>query len=409
MEHANASRPLSGDTGFWAALGARLVVNTARRFPYPFAPALGRGLGVPLAAVTAILGANQFSGLSCLIFGPLGDRKGYRVLMLAGLVTLVFGLLLAGVAGTYAAVFAGLVMAGLAKNMYDPAVLAYTGRAVPYEQRGRAVGLLEMSWAGSSLVGLPLVGFLMDGFGWRAPFFALAALALLALVLLVRRMPPEAPVPDAPPLAGELRRTVERLRRPAALGALGFAFFFNGASDLVFVISGVWLESDFGLSLSGLGLAATVIGAAELCGEGLVAAVADRMGIPRAVTVGVFVTALAYAALPFLGGSLPTALVGFFLAFLTCEFTIVSSLSLFTELMPEARGTLMAGYLTGAGVGRFLGALGGGILWNLGGVPAVAAAAAVMAVLGLIALRAGTARARRSTERASADGETPGP
>jgi MFS transporter, DHA1 family, inner membrane transport protein len=407
-ESVESSRLRFGGAGFGAALGARLVLNTARRFPYPFAPALSRGLDVPLTSVTAILGANQFSGLSCLVFGPLGDRLGYRTLMLAGLATLVAGLLLAGGAATYPAVFVGLVLAGLAKNMYDPAVLAFTGRAVPYERRGRAVGLLEMSWAGSSLAGLPLVGRLMDRFGWRAPFFVLAALAAVALFVLARRMPPEIPPPDAPPLAAELARIRERLRKPAALGALGFAMFFNGANDLVFVVSGLWLEGDFGLSLSGLGLAAAVIGAAELCGEGLVAAVADRLGIPRAVAMGAFATAAAYGILPFLGGRLSMVLGGYFLAFLTAEFTIVASLTLFTELMPEARGTLMAGYLAGAGIGRFLGALSGGLLWNLGGVPAVAAAAAAMALSGFVALRAGMARARQSAPSISTDGDRPG-
>jgi predicted MFS family arabinose efflux permease len=402
-ESAPARSSLAGDAGFWAALGARLIINTARRFPYPFAPALSRGLDVPLPAVTAILGANQFSGLTCLVFGPLGDRKGYRTLMLAGLITLILGLTLAGGVATYAAVFAGLVLAGVAKNMYDPAVLAYTGRAVPYQQRGRAIGLLEMSWAGSSLVGLPLIGFLMDGAGWRAPFFALAGLSLLALLVLARQMPPEPPAPDAPPLSDDIRRIGRRLKTPSALGALGFALFFNGASDLIFVISGLWMENDFGLSLSGLGLAATVIGAAELCGEGLVAAIADRLGLLRAVTLGVFATALAYGALPLLGASLAAALCGYFLAFLTCEFTIVASLSLFTELMPEARGTLMAGYLTGAGIGRFLGALAGAGLWSLGGLPAVTLTAAAMTLLGLAALRIGIARAGR-TANASAAG-----
>ena len=129
-ESGPARSSLAGDAGFWAALGARLIINTARRFPYPFAPALSRGLGVPLPAVTAILGANQFSGLACLVFGPLGDRKGYRTLMLAGLITLILGLTLAGAVATYAAVFAGLVLAGMAKNMYDPAVLAYTKTAI---------------------------------------------------------------------------------------------------------------------------------------------------------------------------------------------------------------------------------------------------------------------------------------
>ena len=33
---------------------SRFLLNTARRFIYPFAPALSRGLGVPLPAITSL-------------------------------------------------------------------------------------------------------------------------------------------------------------------------------------------------------------------------------------------------------------------------------------------------------------------------------------------------------------------
>ena len=55
----------------------RLLLNTTRRFAYPFAPALSRGLGVPLTAVTSLIAANQITGILALLFGPLGDRWGY--------------------------------------------------------------------------------------------------------------------------------------------------------------------------------------------------------------------------------------------------------------------------------------------------------------------------------------------
>src|SRR5229473_1844776 len=38
---------------------ARLVLNTARRFAYPFGPALARGLDVPLTRITSLVALNQ--------------------------------------------------------------------------------------------------------------------------------------------------------------------------------------------------------------------------------------------------------------------------------------------------------------------------------------------------------------
>jgi len=61
----------------------RLLLNTARRFAYPFAPALSRGLGVSLTAFTSIIAVNQATTLLGMFFGPLADRLGYRLMMLA--------------------------------------------------------------------------------------------------------------------------------------------------------------------------------------------------------------------------------------------------------------------------------------------------------------------------------------
>jgi hypothetical protein len=59
-----------------AAALARLFLNTARRFAYPFAPALARGLDVPLTHVTSLVALNQGTSLLTPLLGPLADRWG---------------------------------------------------------------------------------------------------------------------------------------------------------------------------------------------------------------------------------------------------------------------------------------------------------------------------------------------
>jgi MFS family permease len=137
----------------------RLVFNTARRFAYPFAPVLSRSLGVPLTAITSMIAVNQATAILALFFGPLADRMGY---LLAG------GMFAAGFLPFYGMVLVALFLAGLGKSIFDPAVQAYISERIPYRRRGLAIGILEIAWAGSALIGIPLVGLLMDNFGWRS-------------------------------------------------------------------------------------------------------------------------------------------------------------------------------------------------------------------------------------------------
>ena len=89
----------------------RLVLNTARRFAYPFAPALSRGLGVPLTAITSIIAINQSTAVLGMFFGPLADRLGYRLMMLAGLGMLMVGMFAGGFLPFYGVVLAALFLA----------------------------------------------------------------------------------------------------------------------------------------------------------------------------------------------------------------------------------------------------------------------------------------------------------
>jgi predicted MFS family arabinose efflux permease len=57
-----------------------------------------------------------------------------------------------------------------------------------------------------------------------------------------------------------------------------------------------------------------------------------------------------------------------------------------TELLPEARATMMATYLGAAGLGRVVGALIGGPVWLTGGIFATGVVSALISSLALGAL-----------------------
>ena len=104
----------------------RLVLNTARRFVYPFAPVLSRGLGVSLTNFTSIIAANQIAGFLGVVFAPLGDRFGYRMMMLAGLGSLTVGMATGGVFPFYGTVLIAFFLAGLSNGIFGPALQAYS-------------------------------------------------------------------------------------------------------------------------------------------------------------------------------------------------------------------------------------------------------------------------------------------
>ncbi len=342
---------------------------------------------MPLAAITSLIAVNQVTGVLSPVFGPLADRWGYRMMMLAGLAMLTAGMLAGGLLPVYGVVLLALFLAGLCKSIFDPALHAYVGQRVPYQRRGLAIGMLEFAWAGSALVGLPLVGLLIERLGWRAPFFVLGGLGLLSVVALAILIPDDSHQQRSVEGLAGFRQAWRRLSRErAALGALGFGLLISAANDNLFVVYGPWLESAFGLSVAALGAATTVIGVAELVGEGLTASMADQLGLKRAIVVGTILSALSYVLLPLVGRTLPLALMGLFITFLTFEFSIVTALSLFTEILPAARATMMSSSVAAFSMGRVIGALVGGPVWLAGGMLATGFVSAAISGLALVLL-----------------------
>jgi MFS transporter, DHA1 family, inner membrane transport protein len=370
-----------------AVLGFRLLLNTVRRFVYPFAPALSRNLDVPLAAVTSIIATIQLSTFFGLLSGLAADRLGDRLMMRTGLALAAVGMLLCGMFPSYWWVFVGLVLAGLGKTIFDPAIQAFVGRHVPYERRGRIVGIIETAWAGSTLVGIPLMGLIIANFGLAAVFYLLAFLGGLSWFAVGWVIPEEQPaVPAGSRRTGMLSSILQLIRIRPAAGMLLFGFWISIANDSLFVVYGAWFEQAFLVSIVALGFSTVAIGAAELLGESLTALFADRIGLKRALISGLLLLIGAYLALPLIGVSLSAAMVGMFLVFLCFEFVIVSSFSLSTELLPGARATMMGGFYATAGLGRMIGVLMGGVLWQWGGIVAVTTQAAVLTLLGLLSL-----------------------
>jgi predicted MFS family arabinose efflux permease len=370
-----------------AATLARIFLNTARRFAYPFAPVLSRGLGTSLTSITSLLAVNQVTGLLSPLFGPLGDRWGYRAMMLAGVGLLGAGMLAGGLLPAYGVVMLALFLAGLGKSLFDPALQAYVGENVAYRRRGLAIGAAEFAWAGSSLLGIPLVGLLIDQVGWRAPFFALGGLGLLSALVLKALLPGRGHSRGAANSPNSFRTAWRKVaRNRAALSALAFALLISAANDNLFVVYGAWLEEAFGLSIATLGTVTITIGLAELLGEGLTASLADRLGLKRATLIGLALSTLSYALLPGVARSLPLALAGLFVTFLTFEFTIVTAFSLFTEILPGARATMMSGTTAVTSLGRVLGALVGGAVWLAGGLTATGLLSAGISGLALVCL-----------------------
>lgn len=370
--------PLAGALAFLAA--ARLVVNTGSRFIYPFLPAIARGLGVPLTQAGLLVSARWMTGLATpAAIRILGHGERRHRLIAAGLIMFATGAVVTAATGVFAGALVGFVLLGLGKPVFDVAAQAYLSDRTPYAVRARYLGVLELTWASSLLIGAPSAGWLIARFGWAAPFWVIAGLCVLSL--LAMRWVIE---PDAGPAEGA-RPKLDLDRSAVAL--LLIVGLYSGASEIMFVVFGAWLEDGFGLSLLALGAAGVILAVSELVGEGSTLVWTDRIGKRRSVAIGLGISAIAYVVLAVVNASLVAGMASMALALAGFEFTIVSTIPLASEVRPLARTRFLAIMAVGMGLGRAVGASIGPYLYEQSGLTTntlVAAAANVVAFVLLL-------------------------
>ena len=362
----------------------RTILNTVQRMVYPFLSVFARGLGVDISTMSLLMTARSLIGATSPLFAPIADRRGRKFGMLTGILIFTFGVGLVSLYPAFWTLAIALTLAMLGKYMFDPAMQAYFGDRIPYHRRGTALAVTEVSWSLAFIAGVPIVGYLIDKFTWSTPFPIFTVLGLLTFFIVWRIVPSVDSHHEAGQKSSGNYKAV--FGSFSALAGISISMFASGGNELVNLIFGVWLEDSFGLQIAALAGASAVIGLSELSGEGLVALTTDRLGKPLALTLGLIGNAAASLLLPFIGTTQTGALIGLFLFYITFEYVMVSHIPLMTELVPSARVTVLSLNVTGHAVGRALGALLAGFIYQNYGFLFVALGAVIFNVLGLTAL-----------------------
>ena len=366
-----------------ACVATRIVVDTSIQLFYSFLQIISLGMGLNVVMLGRMLSLRSAVGLSAPLFGNTADRYGYLRVMRVALVLAAAGTFLLGSGGGFWTVAAGMVLSGVGLTGFIPTVLAYISAQLPFAQRARGIGILEYSWALAGIFGLSLMGLLFDLFSWRLPFLVLGAAmlgswALLGLLPkaerggdLTRAGTGETRGPAAAAggeggagkavgkesipsytaristiAPGAVRRIADIFdlgwNWRSAYAVIGANSFFLFSQGHVMIAHGVWLQSEYGLTASGLGLAALAQGAADLAGAVLVSLITDRVGKKRSFQAGILGSTLFYGLLPVVNIGLWPVMIMLVLLRFAYEYGLVSAIALISEQAPDRRGKLMS-------------------------------------------------------------------
>jgi MFS family permease len=372
------------------------VFNLGGGLVAPVLPLYARALGADYRDL-GLIGASHGLAFALLTI-PLGrasDRFGRRALLLLSAIGVGAAAALYLTAGRVAGLAAGKLLEAAAWAAFWPTLEAWVAERFG-ERAGAAMGVAYGAYAAAFVVGSSLGGFVVEGFGLRAPFALYLATSAVTVILVGLLAGGDAAASGMPHGVAVTPRIVTtdprwaRSRRFLAY-ATGFVYVYGLGTILAFLPA---FGADRTLSPRGVGLLLGAYWIARVAGSLGAGQVSDTLGrrlvlIPAMLAM---VTGAALLSLPLGTWALFVGAVALGVAAGASAPTCIGLIA--DHVSAEQRGTAMGLFEAACGVSILAsGLVGGSAAETLGGE-------APYVIVGILALAWAAVLARRLREPA---------
>src|SRR5438105_3891114 len=156
----------------------------------PLLPLIALDLGTTPGHAGIIVTTYSLAAAAFALFvGPLSDRVGRKRVLVFGLALFTIASFLTYHVSTFNALIILRAMTGLAAGTLSTSALSFAGDYYPYEQRGRAMGILSMGYFVAFVIGVPAGALAASRLGWPWVFGCLSAAAAMMLAVTLFRLP----------------------------------------------------------------------------------------------------------------------------------------------------------------------------------------------------------------------------
>ena len=247
----------------------------------PLGPQFTQLFNISDAKFGLLVSAYTFSaGASGLLASFYVDRFSRKKLLLTLYVLFAAATMACGLALSYDTLMLARIAAGAFGGVLAAMAQTIVADVIPFERRGRAMGIVMSSFAVASVAGVPTGLFLASQFNWHTPFFAIAGVCVLFAIGAYITLPPLADHLQqhrASPLAS-IR---EVLRDANHQKAFAFTALMMIAAFTVIPYITIYTTTNGGLTMQQVPYVYLLGGAVTLFTARLIGKLTDSVGKPK--------------------------------------------------------------------------------------------------------------------------------
>lgn len=220
------------------------------------------GIALPLAGLIVSVYALGVT-FGAPILTALTGRIERKPLLLGLMLLFIAGNTMAALSPSYELLLVARVLSAFAHGVFFSVGATIAADLVPENRRASAIALMFMGLTVAIVTGVPLGTFIGQTFGWRATFWAVAALGVIAFIGIAALLPGR--IAKAPPAS--LLDQVRVLGSGRLLLVFGMTAFGYGGTFVTFTYLATILEEITGFAANHVSLILVLYGAAIAAGN----------------------------------------------------------------------------------------------------------------------------------------------
>jgi len=248
-------------------------------------------LHITTAQFSVVVSAYAISACgSGILAAGFADKFDRKKLLLFFYIGFILGTLFCGLAPTYEALLAARIFTGIFGGVIGSIGFAIISDLFEMQQRGRVMGFVQMSFAASQILGIPIGLYLATTFNWHVPFHAIVGFSVIVVIAIMIYMQPItehiALNKDRSPFMHLWKTFANRSHRRAFMATTLLAT----GGFMMMPFGSAFATGNLGLKLESLPLLYAITGVFSIFFGPIIGKLSDKMGKFRMFFIGSVIT-----------------------------------------------------------------------------------------------------------------------
>ncbi len=248
-------------------------------------------LKITTAQFSIVVSAYAFSaGVSGLLAAGFADRFDRKKILLFFYSGFIIGTLLCGLAQDYNFLLVARIVTGIFGGVISSVSFAIITDLFSLEVRGRVMGFVQMAFASSQVMGIPIGLYLANHLGWHSPFIMIVALSVLVGIVIFMYMEPIDAHLKIQSEHSALQHLSKTISQPKYLRAFAATTLLATGGFMLMPFGSAFSVHNLGLSLDQLPMVYMVTGVFSMLTGPLIGRYSDIIGKYNMFVIGTFLS-----------------------------------------------------------------------------------------------------------------------